>query len=53
MQDWSEKYKDILVRSDLEVILLAGYVDDGRQGTTIFKPGMRYNRQENKFLYNK
>ena len=51
MQDWSEKYKNILVRSGLEVYLLAGYVDDGRQGTSTLPMGMEFDKNENKFVY--
>ena len=39
MQDWSNKYKNILENSGLKVLLLAGYVDDGRQGTTALPMG--------------
>ena len=49
MQDWAEKYKAILDRSEVRTILLAGYVDDGRQGTTLLPEGMRFNKNENKF----
>ena len=51
MQDWSEKYKNILVRSGLEVYLLAGYVDDGRQGTSTLPMGMEFDKNESKFVY--
>ena len=51
VQDWAEKYEDILVNSGLEVELLAGYVDDGRQGTTTLAPGMRYDKNKNKFVH--
>ena len=51
MQDWSEKYKNILVRSGLEVHLLSGYVDDGRQGTSTLPMGMEFDKSENKFVY--
>ena len=53
MQDWAENYEQILVSSDLEVHLLAGYVDDGRQGTTILPPGMQYSNPDKKFIYSK
>ena len=51
MQTWAEEYKNILDRSGVRAILLAGYVDDGRQGTTLLPEGMRYNKTENKFIY--
>ena len=53
MEDWAEIYKEILVRSCILVLLLAGYVDDGRQITTVLKDGMRYNKEEQKFTYSK
>ena len=51
MKDWSEEYKDILERSDVWVGMLVGYVDDGRQLTTILDPGMRFNKEVRKFVY--
>ena len=51
VQDWAEQYEEILTRSGIEVDLLAGYVDDGRQGTTILEPGMKYNPEDKKFKY--
>ena len=50
VQDWAEKIKNILVQSGLRVHLLAGYVDDGRQGTSTLPMGMEYNEQEKVFL---
>ena len=41
MKDWAEKYEDILTRSEVEVVLLAGYVDDGQKGIAELKPGMQ------------
>ena len=51
MQDWADNYEQILVKSGLEVPLLAGYVDDGRQGTTILEPGMKYCTEDKKFKF--
>ena len=51
MQDWAEKYEEILVKSGIEVLLLAGYVDDGRQGTTVLKPGMKFCQDDKVFKY--
>ena len=51
VQDWAENYEKILVTAGLEVLLLAGYVDDGRQGTTILAPGMSFDTEEKKFKY--
>ena len=42
MQSWSEAYKEILTNSGLEVDWLNGYVDDGRQASSVFKLGMRF-----------
>ena len=52
MQTWAEEYRNVLTRSGVEVLLLAGYVDDGRQGTTSVPMGTRYDKQENKLKYN-
>ena len=51
MQTWSEEYEKILTRSGMEVLLLSGYVDDGRQLTTCLPHGMRFNKNENMFQY--
>ena len=51
MQDWSEQYQTILSNSGRTPHLLAGYVDDGRQGTSTLQLGMRYDKKENKFVY--
>ena len=53
MQDWSEKYLQILQNSELWVGLLSGYVDDGRQACSILEKGMRFSEQENKFSFSK
>ena len=49
MQEWAESYRDILVKSDIEVLLLAGYVDDGRQATSTLPMGMRFNPDKKLF----
>ena len=51
MLDWSEKYREILENSGLWVALLSGYVDDGRQGSTILPEGSRFSRETNKFEF--
>ena len=53
MQDWAEGYEDILTKSGIEVELLAGYVDDGRQVTTVLKPGMEFCSKDKIFKYSK
>ena len=49
MQTWAEEYQEILTRSKLEVLLLSGYVDDGRQITSSFPLGARYNKVSRSF----
>ena len=51
MEDWGETYRRLLLESGLEVFLLSGYVDDGRQITSILRHGMRYNVDEMKFTF--
>ena len=43
MEDWGKRYTIILLNSGLNVWLLKGYVDDGRQGTSRMALGTRYN----------
>ena len=52
MEDWAIKYKNILVASGIVVKLMAGYVDDGRQVTSVLRKGMRYTKETNKFEHN-
>ena len=52
MQDWSESYKIMLISSKMLIDLLRGYVDDGRQGSSILPIGMRFEKENNKFEYN-
>ena len=42
MNDYSEQYRIILEKAKLEIYLLNGYVDDGRQGTSFLEMGMRF-----------
>ena len=51
VQTWSEGYKKILTDSNIEVLLLAGYVDDGRQLTSSLKLGMRFDEDKKMFQY--
>ena len=51
MQDWADQYMASLENSGLEVPLLAGYVDDGRQGTTILPKGQKFNKDKNQFIH--
>ena len=43
MQNWACKYGGILLRAGLKVPLLKGYMDDGRQGSTMLRKGMRFD----------
>ena len=53
MQDWATKYRNILENSKLEVHLLAGYVDDGRQYTSCLPLGSRFQEQTGTFQTSK
>ena len=52
MQDFFEKYHNILVSSGLRTFLMKVHVDDGRQVTSKLPKGMRYNEEEEKFTWN-
>ena len=52
MSDYMEKYENILMKSDLKISMLKVYVDDGRQITSKLKKGMRYDNEEEKFVWN-
>ena len=51
MQEWSENYLDILIRSGLTVDAIKGYVDDGRHWTDLLIRGTRFNKALNKFTW--
>ena len=51
MQDWSEKYHQILLNIGLQPWLFTGYVDDGRQTTNNLKPGTRFVEEEKQFRH--
>ena len=53
MQTWAERYEAILTRSNIEVLLLSGYVDDGRQVTSTLPLGMRYDKKSGMFQFSK
>ena len=46
MSDWGDRYKKVLVDSDL----LGGYVDDGRQESGVLPIGMEYDRSVERFV---
>ena len=43
MDDWGNRYTEILLRSGLRVWWVRGYVDDGRQATSRIKIGNKMN----------
>ena len=45
MQSWADSYRSILIKAGLRVPLLTGYVDDGRQGGTTLRLGMRFDER--------
>jgi hypothetical protein len=49
MQDWAEQYHQILLNIGLKVWLFAGYVDDGRQGTSNIRMGTRFQEEKKVF----
>ena len=51
MENWARSYKEILEKSGLTVSLMAGYVDDGRQITSVLQPGMRFCKEKKIFQH--
>ena len=51
MQDWSEGYEAMLVKSGLRVDALRGYVDDGRQFSDMMRRGTRFNAERGQFTW--
>ena len=51
MQHWADRYRGILIRAGLRVPLLTGYVDDGRQGGTTLRRGMRFDEEVGEFVF--
>ena len=49
MQSWGEEYMNILVDANLIIDYLRGYVDDGRQVSTILAKGMRFVENKMRF----
>ena len=49
MEDWANKYRQLLVNSGIIVHLLAGYVDDGRQVTSVLPPGQKFSESSGRF----
>ena len=53
MLAWSRAYRRILEDSELWVPLLKGYVDDGRQGSTVLPEGSRFCKESRRFKQSK
>ena len=51
MQDWGERYRELLVNASMRIALLNNYVDDVRQGCTLLKMGMRFNEEQMEFTW--
>ena len=51
MQDWASNYQKILENSGVSTLLLAGYVDDGRQLSTCLPLGNRYDKHTRIFQF--
>ena len=49
MQNWGAEYKTALELSRMELGLLAGYVDDVRQGGTGIRFGLRFEIEDRKW----
>ena len=50
MQSWARRYSMILLKACLRLPLMKGYVDDGRQGSTILRLGMRFDENKMEFV---
>jgi hypothetical protein len=51
MQHWARKYNNILLKAGLRVLLLRGYVDDGRQGSNVLRRGMKFDQERSEFIF--
>ena len=51
MQHWARDYANILLKAGLRVPLLKGYIDDGRQGSTLLRKGMLYDQEKGEFTW--
>ena len=50
MEHWARGYTSILLKADLMIPLMNGYVDDGRQGSTVLRKGMIFNNEMGEFM---
>ena len=53
MQSWARDYMKILTKAGLKIPLMKGYVDDGRQGSTVLRKGMMFNVNLGEFRMDK
>ena len=51
MQHWARGYQAILLKAGLRIPLLGGYVDDGRQGTTVLRKDMLFDEDRGEFVF--
>ena len=51
MQQWKEEYDKILENSKVEELMSGLYVDDGRSFTKLLSLGMRFVKNEKKFVF--
>ena len=51
MQDWGEKYLEILEQTDIITTMFKIYVDDVRQVSTILREGMRFDEELNRMVW--
>ena len=51
MQHWARGYSSILLHAGLKLPLLSGYVDDGRQGSTVLRRGTRFDEIQKRFIF--
>ena len=51
MQHWARGYSEILIKAGLRLPLFGGYVDDGRQGSTVLRRGMIFCEQKKEFVF--
>jgi Cft2 family RNA processing exonuclease len=49
MQHWARGYTRILLKAGLKIPLMTGYVNDGRQGSTVLRKGMRFDEGKGEF----
>ena len=50
MQHWARGYSNILQQAGLRLPLLSGYVDDGRQGSTVLRKGAKFDEDKKVFV---